>query len=140
MLTFINISAIISVMNTHEIEHRNILQEKLFRIGEVGFSKEREKPSDIRKRGLGILAVGVTTMLAGGMFGANVIDRMNGAETSKTTHEIVVKPGDTYWGIAQDIPGEVPTGEKVHIITGMNPKVGDLNPGETVEVPDSFNP
>lgn len=70
--------------------------------------------------------------------GPKIVDSLNGPECSAETHEVVVKSGDTFFGIASDVPG----GAELRVVQDemekANPEVSPskLQPGQVLNVPD----
>jgi Tfp pilus assembly protein FimV len=98
----------------------------------------RTSPATFRRRRIAtaVLALGVVVVTgqAGAALGSSTLAAPERRPSPTTSHTIVVRPGDTLWGIAQRLaPNEDPRPivDQIAAVYGHRPLV----PGETLRLP-----
>jgi hypothetical protein len=96
--------------------------EGIYYAGERRHARIERRPNYTLRR-LGAAALAVLAVVGAVKVGSAIADKGNGIEcTGETDHEI--EPGETVWGLAQDIPGAA------HLdMRAVVDEVADMNPG-----------
>lgn len=107
-----------------------------------GPQKEDEKPFQVRRRGLGKLAIGGVALTIVFSLAPEIIDANNGIECSASTHTEIAQPNNTAWGFANEQAKKmgVSVAEYFDLVQQDNPGLEDgFSVGEEIVLRDNCN-